>query len=91
LKAGIFPVRIEVSPKLPFLTWQEFKKNSGISRNFAQKLEQNAKEWGANPDEWRALFFPVGHDHWFFIEVWDGQIWKVKYRPKPKILPYKEG
>jgi hypothetical protein len=74
-EAGITPVRIEVDPGLPFLTWEKYKKKSGISKKFARVLEQVAKECGANPKEWRVLFSPVSAEYWLLVEIWNGHTW----------------
>ncbi len=72
---GALPVRIEVDPELPFLTWKQFKRQSGISKRMALGLEKAATEWGARPKEWFALFFPVAADFWLGVEFWDGESW----------------
>ena len=80
LEQGIIPVRIEVDPALPFLTWKSFKKKSGIHKAIAQGLETTAERWGANPQEWLALFYPVGADHFLNIETWDGHNWQIYWK-----------
>lgn len=56
LKAGFQPARIEVSPELPFITWQEYRNLSGDSAKELNAMEWIARDWGADPQEWRVLF-----------------------------------
>jgi len=75
LDRGVVPVRIEVNPNLPFLDWPHFKLMSGISQKLARGMETLAREWGANPDEWRALFSPVTIEDFRGFEAWTGVLW----------------
>lgn len=72
---GFPPARIEVNHGLPFMTWDEFKEQSNISRKHSRALEKVARIWGADPNEWRVLFSPVGREHWGKIEIWNGKTW----------------
>ncbi len=92
LKKGFPPVRIEVEPTLPFLNWGEFKRKSGISKRMARGLEIVARRDGAKPEEWLALFSPVGAEHWLAIEIWDGKRWvdmlsEADEEDQPEIVP----
>ncbi len=74
--AGLKPARIEVSPELPFITWEAYRQLSGESPEVLDGLETAAQEWGADSREWRAVFAPVPRSQWKAVEVWDGKTWQ---------------
>jgi hypothetical protein len=77
LDLGIIPIRIELNPVLPFVTWEEFKRISGITETSALRLEHIAILWKANPQEWLASFQPIIPALWLQVEYWNGQIWRT--------------
>jgi hypothetical protein len=84
---GEGPARIEVVPELPFKTWKEHKKESGISKRIAEALELIGSDMGANPDEWLALYQPVPEKYWRSTEVWNGNSWVPFHIDKQDELP----
>jgi len=77
LENKLTPARIEINPeKVKLLSWERFKKVSGISKWVAEGFEKLAPEWGANPKEWLASLKDVPlRDCLLSVEVWNGNIW----------------
>ncbi len=72
---GEGPARIEVVPDLPFRTWKEHKKKSGIDKLWAEAIELISLNMGANLDEWLVLYEPVSEKYWVSSEIWNGDSW----------------
>jgi hypothetical protein len=76
LSCGIPPTRIEVDPKAAGLkSWNNYKRNSGDSKQFIVGLERAARELNANPKEWYISYQDVSIDCFLNIEVWNGEQW----------------
>ena len=65
INAGIVLYRIGVAPETVPLTWADLKE---MSRE-ASGLVRSAREWHANPREWRGTFDRVPRDKWLAVEV----------------------
>lgn len=74
-KHGITPIRIEInSKKVNIVDWKTHCKK--IPKKIIQGLEDAAKEWGANPNEWRVSYKPIPVNSFISpIEQWDGKKW----------------
>ena len=74
-EAGFIPIRIEINPnKVELHDWKSHCKK--IPKKIVRALESAAKEWGANPDEWRVSYNEIPVDCFLSpIERWDGQRW----------------
>jgi hypothetical protein len=65
-------VRIEVEPRFSLMSYEQFKKDSGILRNDARSLEKA----GGNPHEWLASRIPVSvNDCLVAVEIWHSGKW----------------
>jgi len=73
--AGFFPIRIEINPRTVKITdWKTHCKK--IPKKIAQGLECAAKDWGANPDEWRVSYKSIPVKSFVSpVERWDGKRW----------------
>ena len=70
------PIRLEVNPHLVQLkSWQNYKKNSGDSKEFVRGLQRVAKKWGANPKQWYIVYGDVPIKNLITIERWNGEGW----------------
>jgi hypothetical protein len=74
-KHGITPIRIEIdTKKVNIVDWKTHCKK--LSKNISQSLEVIAKQWGANPIEWRVSYKPIPVKSFISpIEQWDGKKW----------------
>jgi hypothetical protein len=70
-------VRIGVLPEVAPLTWEDFKRLSGINPKMARALYQGAIQSGARPGEWRATFDLVPKEKWQAVEIWQDGKWSA--------------
>ena len=65
-------IRIEIDPVFPLMSWEQFKKDSGIPRKEARALER----LGENPYEWLVTRTPVSvNDYLIAVELWYSGKW----------------
>lgn len=72
---GFYPIRIQVDPRIIKLSsWKSHCKK--IPKTIIQILEAAAKDWGANPNEWRVSYSPIPLTSFILpIEIWNGKEW----------------
>jgi len=67
--------RIGVASETAPLTWNDFKRLSGIKPKEAKDLYQLAIAIGARIGEWFVSFDAVPAEKWLAVELWDGTNW----------------
>lgn len=73
---GLTPMRIKIkSSAVKIISWELFKKYSGISITGAKDLEIIAGIKKSDPNEWYVSYNPIGSEKWERVEFWDGAAW----------------
>lgn len=71
------PCRLQVNPDgLNLVSWDVFKRTSGIRPAYAASLYDVALESGAAPRDWRASFEPIPVRDWIAVEIWQDDAWR---------------
>lgn len=74
---GVHPIRIEIDPTMVSLrSWNNYKKNSGDSKEVLKGLEKTAKQVGSNPKLWLVSYESVPIRAIIGVSNWDGVKWQ---------------
>lgn len=70
------PLRFEIDQdQFELKSWNNYKKNSGESKESLNAIVKQAKKWGASPQEWYVSYEPVSLNYILPPERWNGVEW----------------
>jgi hypothetical protein len=75
IEHGYGVTRIGVALETAPLRWAELREQSGMSHQVGAGLARVARQWNANPSEWRGTFAAVPQDMWLAIETYNKDKW----------------
>jgi hypothetical protein len=81
---GLF--RIEVDPAIEAMPWRELLAWAEVPDAVARQLEQEARERGADPDDWWCSPTAVPRSRWAAIELWHPRHGWVPVEPQDLLL-----
>jgi hypothetical protein len=66
LGRGLFRIGVDAKG---LLTWDQWKRRSGVARRMADALERVARKQGSDVADWLASFRPISREGWRSVQV----------------------